>query len=163
MGTKIEIPSDLQELGGLKVSLVNALGYGIDSVATRKKKVAETVLSGTKTSNDVFPISNGVGGSQLLVQWAVTSVTISSGELFLLVQKTLPSGGVTTILSHQITATEHMYAQFSAVPDAVSDLLAVNLFPTADTVLNGPWDGLQINLYGSGTYSVTLAVYAMVQ
>lgn len=164
MGKKLEIPSILLDLGGLKVTLQNQLSYLIDSIATRGRVVKGTLYNAaTVTSNGSQMMTDVSGGRFLLVRWSVTSITITSGQLFLLVEKRLPNeSNWTAILSRPITATEHFIAQFKAEPDADSDLIAVTSFPAVNTILNGPWDAARVQVYGTGTYSVTLTVDYMV-
>ena len=165
MGYKIEIPDSLLSLGGLKVALQNSLEYTVDTIGTRRHVNKQVVLSAnTISSNGSWAINNAAGGSNLLVHWNVTAVTISSGQLFFLVQKAMPNDATwTTILSHQITATENRLVQVNAQSDSTSAFLSVNAFPTVDTVYHGPWNLLRVQLYGSGSYSCTLSVNSMVQ
>lgn len=164
MGNKIEIPAALLEFGGLKVSMQNSLSYLIDTVATRGRIGKGTLWNAaTLTANANVAMNNVDGGKYLLVRWNVTSVTITNGNLFLLIEKRLPNeANWTTVLSRPITTTEHFMAQVSAVPDATSRLIAVSSFPATDTVFNGPWDALRAQVYGTGSYSITLTVDYMV-
>lgn len=164
MGKKLEIPADLLEFGGLKVAMQNSLSYLIDTVGVRGNVVKGNLWNAaTVTANQAQTMTNVSGGSYMLVRWNVTAVTISSGSLFLLVEKRLPNDtNWITMLSRPITTTEHYLAQFSAIPNADSDLIQVTSFPTTNTVLNGPWDAARCQVYGTGTYSVTLTVDYMV-
>lgn len=158
------IASTLTNNGGLKVSLADALDSDVDSIGVRGRVVTGTLRdNATVTSNSSWIMTNVAGGKYMLVRWQVTAVTITSGTLNLLVEKALPNGtSWQTILNHAITTTEHKIAQFSATPDAASALLTQSSFPTADTVYNGPWDTVRVQLYGSGVFSVTLTIDYMV-
>ncbi len=164
MGKKLEIPSDLLEFGGLKVAMQNSLSYLIDTVGGRGSVAKDTLWdAATVVANGSQTMANVDGGSYLLVRWNVTAITITTGDLFFLLEKRLPNeADWTTILSRPITATEHFMAQVSATPDATSDLVAVATFPATNTVLNGPWDTLRMQIYGTGTFSVTLTADYMV-
>lgn len=163
MGYKIEIPDYLLSLGGLKVNLQNSLQYTVDTIGTRRHVNKQVVVAATISSNSSWAINNAAGGSNLLVHWNVTAVTISSGQLFFLLQKAMPDDASwTTIFSHEISATENRLVQVNAQSDSTSAFLPINSFPTVDTVYHGPWNLLSVQLYGSGSYSCTLSVNAMV-
>lgn len=164
MGSKIEIPASLLEFGGLKVAMQNSLSYLIDTVGVRGNVIKGNLWNAaTVTANTSQTMANVSGGAYLLVSWNITAVTITSGQLFILIEKRLPNDtNWTAVLSRQITTTEFRMAQVSAQPDSTSALLTVTPFPTVNTVYNGPWDAVRMQVYGTDTYSVTLSADYMV-
>lgn len=165
MSTKIDFPADLQEFGGLKVSMQNALADTIDGVQSKRKVVSGTVRANTGaiTSNAVFPVTGLAGTSLLLVQYELSALTITSGTLSFVVQRLLPDGvNWQAICNHAITTTGlsiiQVHAQPSTEPTAP---VAYNEWgAAADTIYHGPWnDSIRLRVFGSEVFSVAFSSF----
>lgn len=165
MSTKIEFPADLQEFGGLKVSMQNALADTIDGVQSKRKVVSGTVRANTGaiTANAVFEVTGLAGTSLLLLQYDINAVTITSGTLSFVVGRLLPDGvNWQAICNHNITTTGlsivEVHAQPSTAPTAP---VAYNEWgAAADTIYHGPWnDTVRLRVFGSGTFSVAFGSF----
>lgn len=165
MSTKIDFPADLQEFGGLKVSMQNALSDTIDGVQSKRKVVTGTIRANTGaiTSNAVYPVTGLAGTSLLLVQYELSALTITSGTLSFIVSRLLPDGvNWQAICNHVITTTGLSIVQVHAQPStAPTAPIAYSEYgAAADTIYHGPWnDSIRLRVFGSATFSVAFSSF----
>lgn len=156
MGIKIEIPTNLLEFGGLKVSMQSALSDSIDSITNRRRSVQGNVFTGTRTANNVYNITGLRGTTFLLVHVNVTALTLTSGTLNFLIRRLMPNGTtMDCLLNMSVAATLNKLVQIHAQPDnTYRDIQAFGA--ATNTVYPGPWyDLVEFNFSGTGVYSVT--------
>ena len=135
------IASSLLANGGLKVSLADALAYGVDSIAVGPRVVSATVYNNaTRTANHTQTFTGFAGTRLLLLEINITALTLATATGVVIgLQRLLPSGNVCDMANQKFTATGNWLYQVRA--DAASGIFQpTNLALAFGTVKDGPWD-----------------------
>lgn len=136
------IASNLLANGGLKVSLADALAYGVDGIATGPRMVGPVVVynAATLTANHTQTFTGFAGTRLALLELNITALTLDTATgVVIALQRLLPSGGACDLANQKFTATGNWIYQVRA--DATSSIFQpTNLSLTFGQVKDGPWD-----------------------